>query len=344
MNKYSPVVLCILDGWGQSDTVEGNAPLIAKTPNFDNIMANSATAKLVTHGTDVGLPHGQMGNSEVGHTNIGAGRVVSMDLGQIDLEIENGSFYKNNAILKFVQSVKSSQGIAHVIGLLSDGGVHGHIDHLLASLEIFSKERVGVALHLITDGRDVAPVSALKYADKLLIEMPRNVVISAANHFNTTIEESVSRLLNNTNLGGDINNNKSANKVTTHLTTWSMHYNSWKALKIRERYLLIKYEDLTKNTEKVFIRILDFIYDLINQKYVLDKLKMKNILKTTSFDYVQQLEKEKNFPEKAKHGEDDEKTFFKYGPNLNKKEILNTKLKDKIETELKNDMTELGYL
>ena len=99
MNKYSPVVLCILDGWGQSDTVEGNAPLIAKTPNFDNIMANSATAKLVTHGTDVGLPHGQMGNSEVGHTNIGAGRVVSMDLGQIDLEIENGSFYKNNAIL-----------------------------------------------------------------------------------------------------------------------------------------------------------------------------------------------------------------------------------------------------
>jgi|TARA_B100001741_G_C16537361_1_gene592584 hypothetical protein len=177
-----------------------------------------------------------------------------------------------------------------------------------------------------------------------VIRDPRNVVISAANHFNTTIEESVSRLLNNTNLGGDINNNKSANKVTTHLTTWSMHYNSWKALKIRERYLLIKYEDLTKNTEKVFIRILDFIYDLINQKYVLDKLKMKNILKTTSFDYVQQLEKEKNFPEKAKHGEDDEKTFFKYGPNLNKKEILNTKLKDKIETELKNDMTELGYL
>ena len=178
MNKYSPVVLCILDGWGQSDTVEGNAPQIAKTPNFDNIMANSATAKLVTHGTDVGLPHGQMGNSEVGHTNIGAGRVVSMDLGQIDLEIENGSFYKNNAILEFVQSVKSNQGIAHIIGLLSDGGVHGHIDHLLASLKIFSKEKVGVALHLITDGRDVAPVSALKYADKLLKEMPSNVVIS----------------------------------------------------------------------------------------------------------------------------------------------------------------------
>ena len=78
----------------------------------------------------------------------------------------------------YKRQVKSSQGIAHVIGLLSDGGVHGHIDHLLASLKIFSKEKVGVALHLITDGRDVAPISALKYADKLLIEMPSNVVIS----------------------------------------------------------------------------------------------------------------------------------------------------------------------
>ena len=177
-----------------------------------------------------------------------------------------------------------------------------------------------------------------------IIRDPRNVVISAANHFNTTIEESVSRLLNYTNLGGDINDNKSVNRVTTHLTTWSMHYNSWKALKKRERYLLIKYEDLTKNTEQVFIKILDFIHNLINQKYILDKLKMKNILKTTSFDYVQKLEKEKNFPEKAKHGEKEEKIFFKYGPKQNKKEILNKILKKKIEEQLKNDMTELGYL
>jgi len=177
-----------------------------------------------------------------------------------------------------------------------------------------------------------------------IIRDPRNVVISAANHFNTTIEESVSRLLNHTNLGGDINDNKSVNRVTTHLTTWSMHYNSWKTLKKRERYLLIKYEDLTKNTEQVFIKILDFIHNLINQKYILDKLKMKNILKTTSFDYVQKLEKEKNFPEKAKHGGKEEKIFFKYGPKQNKKEILNKILKKKIEEQLKNDMTELGYL
>ena len=178
MSEYKPVVLCILDGWGQRDEFEGNAPLIAMTPNFNNIMANGATSTLTTHGEDVGLPEGQMGNSEVGHTNIGAGRVVSMDLGQIDLEIENGAFFKKKALLDFIQSVKSSKGIAHIIGILSDGGVHGHIDHLIASAKVISEANLEVALHLITDGRDVSPVSALKYAEQLLKDMPNNVKIS----------------------------------------------------------------------------------------------------------------------------------------------------------------------
>ena len=178
MNEYKSVVLCILDGWGQRDATEGNAPLTAKTPNFDNIMASSATSELVTHGIDVGLPYGQMGNSEVGHTNIGAGRIVPMDLGQINLEIENGSFYNNDAILDFIQSVKSSKGTAHIIGLLSDGGVHGHIEHLLETLRVLSDANLKVALHLITDGRDVSPVSAITYAERLLQNMPDNVKIS----------------------------------------------------------------------------------------------------------------------------------------------------------------------
>ncbi len=177
-----------------------------------------------------------------------------------------------------------------------------------------------------------------------IVRDPRNVAISASNHFNTTVEESVSRLLNLTNLGGDINSKKSVNRVITHLTTWSMHYNSWKILKKRERYLLIKYEDLTTNTEQVLIKILNFIHNLINKKYILDEHKIKNILKTTSFDYVQKLEKKKNFPEKAKHEDNEEKTFFKYGPKKNKKEILSKELREKIEDQLKNDMTELGYL
>ena len=95
MTVPKPVVLCILDGWGVSDSTEANAPLMANTPTFDSIMSKGPHAKLITHGPDVGLPSGQMGNSEVGHTNIGAGRVVAMDLGQIDLAIEDGSFFEN---------------------------------------------------------------------------------------------------------------------------------------------------------------------------------------------------------------------------------------------------------
>lgn len=94
MSRPKPVVLCILDGWGKRDDRTGNAPLLANTPTFDRIMSICPTAEVITHGPDVGLPTGQMGNSEVGHTNIGAGRVVAMDLGQIDLAIEDGSFAK----------------------------------------------------------------------------------------------------------------------------------------------------------------------------------------------------------------------------------------------------------
>jgi 2,3-bisphosphoglycerate-independent phosphoglycerate mutase len=99
-----PVVLCILDGWGIGPTEADNAPKLANTPNFDRIWRTGPHATLVTHGPDVGLPTGQMGNSEVGHTNIGAGRIVAMDLGQIDLAIEDGSFFDNAAILAFAES------------------------------------------------------------------------------------------------------------------------------------------------------------------------------------------------------------------------------------------------
>ena len=98
MAAPKPVVLCILDGWGKRAQVAGNAPALANTPNYDRVM-EGATAELITHGPDVGLPRGQMGNSEVGHTNIGAGRVVAMDLGAIDLAIEDGSFFDNAALV-----------------------------------------------------------------------------------------------------------------------------------------------------------------------------------------------------------------------------------------------------
>jgi len=176
MTPPKPVVLCILDGWGLSDRTEANAPYLANTPNFDAIM-QGPHAQLITHGPDVGLPSGQMGNSEVGHTNIGAGRVVAMDLGQIDLAIEDGSFFNNASLLDFVAKLKASGGTAHLMGLASDGGVHGHLRHILAAARLITDAGVPVALHAITDGRDVAPKSALGYLDELAAGLPETARI-----------------------------------------------------------------------------------------------------------------------------------------------------------------------
>ncbi|MGO4916732.1 2,3-bisphosphoglycerate-independent phosphoglycerate mutase [Pseudogemmobacter sp. W21_MBD1_M6] len=178
MTTPKPVVLCILDGWGLSDTTVGNAPALAKTPTFDRIMATCPHATLVTHGPDVGLPTGQMGNSEVGHTNIGAGRVVAMDLGQIDLAIEDGSFFKNPALLDFIAKLQDTGGTAHVMGVVSDGGVHGHILHMLAAVHAIAHAGVPVVIHAITDGRDVAPKSAEGFIAQLEAGLPANAKIA----------------------------------------------------------------------------------------------------------------------------------------------------------------------
>ncbi len=172
MTAPKPVVLCILDGWGLSEDTTANAPLLANTPTFDAIMANGPHATLITHGPDVGLPSGQMGNSEVGHTNIGAGRVVAMDLGQIDLAIEDGSFFENEELQAFIAKVKASGGTAHLMGLVSDGGVHGHLNHIVAAAKAITDAGVPVALHAVTDGRDVAPKSAFTYVAELEDRLP----------------------------------------------------------------------------------------------------------------------------------------------------------------------------
>ena len=177
MTTPKPVILCILDGWGQRAETRGNAPALAHTPNFDRIMATCPHATLITHGPDVGLPRGQMGNSEVGHTNIGAGRVVAMDLGQIDLAVEDGSFAANPALLAFIARLRATGGTAHLIGVVSDGGVHGHLNHLLAAIHAIAGAGVPVAVHAITDGRDVAPTSAPGYIAALQAGLPEGARI-----------------------------------------------------------------------------------------------------------------------------------------------------------------------
>ncbi|WP_170789848.1 2,3-bisphosphoglycerate-independent phosphoglycerate mutase [Ruegeria lacuscaerulensis] len=177
MTAPKPVVLCILDGWGLSEDTEANAPYLAQTPTFDAIMARGPHAQLITHGPDVGLPSGQMGNSEVGHTNIGAGRVVAMDLGQIDLAIEDGSFFENQALQAFIAKVKAAGGTAHLMGLVSDGGVHGHLNHIVAAAKAIRDAGVPVALHAVTDGRDVAPKSAAPFVAELEERLPEGAQI-----------------------------------------------------------------------------------------------------------------------------------------------------------------------
>ncbi|ACM02168.1 2,3-bisphosphoglycerate-independent phosphoglycerate mutase [Cereibacter sphaeroides] len=172
MTAPKPVVLCILDGWGLRAEREANAVALADTPTFDRLMATCPNATLVTHGPDVGLPRGQMGNSEVGHTNIGAGRVVAMDLGAIDLAIEEGSFPQNPALRDFIAKVKANGGTAHLMGVVSDGGVHGHIQHLISAVEVLAGEGIPVVIHAITDGRDVAPTSAGEFVGQLVRVLP----------------------------------------------------------------------------------------------------------------------------------------------------------------------------
>ncbi|MDD4199971.1 MAG: 2,3-bisphosphoglycerate-independent phosphoglycerate mutase, partial [Eubacteriales bacterium] len=163
-----PTMLMILDGYGINSSVEGNAIAKANKPNLDKIFNGYPNTTLKTCGLDVGLPEGQMGNSEVGHLNIGAGRIVYQDLTMITKEIKEGKFFKNRAFLKAIEHVKKNNSTLHLQGLLSDGGVHSHITHLFALIDMAKKEGVNKLLvHCFLDGRDVPPRCAMKYMNQL---------------------------------------------------------------------------------------------------------------------------------------------------------------------------------
>ena len=163
-----PVLLTILDGWGITADTYGNSIVAAGTPNFNRYWNNYPHTELVASGLAVGLPRGQMGNSEVGHLNMGAGRVVYQELTRITKEIEEGSFYQNKRLLEALEHVKKTGGNLHLLGLLSDGGVHSHIEHLFALLELCRRENFSrVFIHAFLDGRDVPPQNAREYIEAL---------------------------------------------------------------------------------------------------------------------------------------------------------------------------------
>ena len=167
-----PTVLMILDGYGLNEKTEGNAVAQAKTPVMDGLMAEYPFVKGYASGLAVGLPDGQMGNSEVGHLNMGAGRIVYQELTRITKEIEDGDFFKNEALLAAMANVKEKNSDLHLYGLLSDGGVHSHITHLYGLLELAKKEGIeNVYVHCFLDGRDTAPTSGKGFIEALEAKM-----------------------------------------------------------------------------------------------------------------------------------------------------------------------------
>jgi 2,3-bisphosphoglycerate-independent phosphoglycerate mutase len=163
-----PTALIILDGWGQSNSTTGNAVAMAKTPNFDRLLETYPHTLIGASGMDVGLPDGQMGNSEVGHLNIGAGRIIYQELTRVTKSIADGDFFENQAFLKAIENAKAKGSKLHVWGLLSDGGVHSHINHLKALIKLAKDQGLdNIYVHGFMDGRDTSPTGGVDYVRTL---------------------------------------------------------------------------------------------------------------------------------------------------------------------------------
>jgi 2,3-bisphosphoglycerate-independent phosphoglycerate mutase len=178
MARPKPVMLVVLDGWGCRAEVADNAVAAARTPAFDRLWATCPHAHLHTSGRDVGLPEGQMGNSEVGHLNLGAGRVVMQDLPRIDAAVADGSLATMAPLTAFIAALRASGGTCHLVGLLSPGGVHSHQDHAIALARMLTEAGIPVAIHAWTDGRDTAPRSAPVFVAAFEAALPAGAAIA----------------------------------------------------------------------------------------------------------------------------------------------------------------------
>ena len=178
MQQRRPVMLVILDGWGWREDPADNAIRQAKTPTFDRLWQTGPHGFLRTSGKNVGLPDGQMGNSEVGHLNIGAGRVVMQDLPRIGAAIKSGEIAHAPALVDFIKKLKASGGTCHLLGLVSPGGVHAHQDHAAALAKILTDAGVPVLVHALTDGRDTPPQSSAEDIKRLIAALPKSVAIA----------------------------------------------------------------------------------------------------------------------------------------------------------------------
>lgn len=164
----TPILLCILDGWGIGDPDDkNNAIAQAKTPNYDRFLQQYPNSQLMTSGLDVGLPEGQMGNSEVGHMSIGAGRIIFQDFPRINNAMQDGSLENNPKLRALISNLQESNKTCHLLGMLSDGGVHSHLNHIIYVAEMLAHHNINVVFHAFLDGRDVAQKSAIDYLEKI---------------------------------------------------------------------------------------------------------------------------------------------------------------------------------
>ena len=178
-----PVVLCILDGWGHREDVENNAIRQARTPVLDRLTGTCPHALIDASAQEVGLPAEQMGNSEVGHMNLGAGRIVMQDLPRIDQAVASGDLGRRPALLRFIEKLKASGGTAHILGLMSPGGVHSHQRHIASLAETIRAAGVPVAVHAFLDGRDTPPRSALDFLKAFQAAAPNAPVVTVSGRY-----------------------------------------------------------------------------------------------------------------------------------------------------------------
>lgn len=249
-----PVVLCILDGVGVREDIYGNAFKMAKKPNFDYLWEEYPHAILNASEEPVGLPKGQMGNSEVGHMNIGAGRVMYQELLTVDNAIKDGSFYSNKTLIEAITNCKKNNSNMHIMGIVSDGGVHGHINHLLAILELCKRENFSrVYIHAILDGRDTTPMEAPKHIKLLqdkIDELGIGKIVTIQGRYyimNRDRNWNLTELGYNTIINGisDINVNSTEeafkNEYSENLTDEFMKPTVIESIKIKDNDSIISY-------------------------------------------------------------------------------------------------------
>jgi len=214
-----------------------------------------------------------------------------------------------------------------------------------------TNKRDGKAIRFLKTHSTLQDMDGYKFTDLnnclgaiYIVRDPRNIATSYSNHEQTSLDEAIERIKKFRIIGGIKDSKDRKSETITHVGSWSSHYASWKEFKKVDRYLLIKYEDLLKDTEKTFSKVLNFIYKITKTKLDLDKNKLKNVLKTTTFDNLKNLEKNSNFPEANTDLNGKKITFFKYGAKNNWKDFLTSKNIKTLEDSFKKEMEELGYL